>query len=146
MKNARLFLVLTMAIICGCHNGNDIASIPVDSPDCSGINNWPTAMAFVTLKNKGLLTNKKGPDKTTTKRISSESIGGGLYRQLHLTRFYDKSDRELKVITVCNVSHEECSMSDVDVFVVGDFIPGNESVVLGLLGDDPRKTIGPPPN
>ena len=88
-------------------------------PDCSGTNRWPTNMAFVHLKNAGITDNSKLDfTKTKTIRLASEKIGKDLYRQVHIVTFTEKSGKTIEVITVNNASEEECSMSDVEVFVV----------------------------
>lgn len=88
-------------------------------PDCTGVDSWPTSMAFVHLKNAGLTDNNKLDfTKTKTIRLASEKIGENLYRQIHYIIFTDKSGNSIEVITNNEASHEECSMSGVDVFVV----------------------------
>ncbi len=89
------------------------------SPDCAGVNNWATSMAFAHLKNAGLISNEVTVfSKTRTIRLASEKIGKDLYKQVHLVSFTEKSGNTIEVITVNDASHEECSMSDVDVFVI----------------------------
>jgi hypothetical protein len=89
------------------------------SPECDDPNNWAPSMAFVHLKNAGLIYNDT-TDFTKTKvvRLASEKIGKDLYRQVHLVIFTEKSGNKIEVITVNDASHEECSMSGVEVFVV----------------------------
>lgn len=93
------------------------------TPNCSGIDQWPTNMAYVYLKNKGITSpDKMDFSKTKTIRLASEKVGRDLYRQIHYIRFTEKSGRVIKVITINDVSNEECSMSDVEVFlVIGHF-------------------------
>ena len=88
-------------------------------PDCTGVDRWPTNMAFVHLKNAGITDNKR-IDFTKTKsiRLASEKIGKDLYRQVHHITFIEKSGNTIEVITSNEVSDEECSMSNVDVFVI----------------------------
>jgi len=89
------------------------------SPDCAHVEGWPSSMAFTYLKNAGLVNNVVLDfTKTTIKRLASEKIGKDLYRQVHLVRFYKKTGEQVAVITVNDASHDECSMSDVDVYVV----------------------------
>ncbi len=89
-------------------------------PDCSGVEMWPTNMTFVHLKNAGFTDNDRLDfTKTRTIRLASEKIGKDLYRQIHHITFSEKSGGMIETISVSNVSSEECSMSDVDVFVVG---------------------------
>lgn len=88
-------------------------------PDCTGVDRWPTNMAFVHLKNAGLTDNNKLDfTKTKTIRLASEKIGKDIYRQIHYIIFTEKSGNTIEVITSNNTSNDECSMSGVDVFVV----------------------------
>jgi hypothetical protein len=90
-----------------------------EAPDCTGVDRWPTSMAFVKLKNEGLTDNNKLDfTKTKTIRLASEKIGKDLYRQVHYIVFTEKSGNTIEVITVSEASNEECSMGDVDVFVI----------------------------
>ena len=91
----------------------------VKHPDCSGVERWAASMAYVHLKNDGLIS----PDtvdfeKTTSVRIASQQIGKNLFHQVHLVTFTRKSGETIQVITVNDASSEECSMSGVEVFVV----------------------------
>lgn len=93
------------------------------APDCSGVEMWPTSMTFVHLKNAGFTDNDKLDfTKTRTIRLASEKIGKDLYRQIHHITFTEKSGRVIETISLNNVSNEECSMSNVDVFVVGQHL------------------------
>ncbi len=90
-----------------------------EGPDCTGVERWPTSMAFVHLKNAGLTDNNKLDfTKTKTIRLASEKISNNLYRQVHYIIFTEKSGNAIEVITSNEASNEECSMSGVDVFVV----------------------------
>ena len=91
----------------------------IKHPDCSGIERWPTSMAYVHLKNAGLL----GPNitdfsKTKTVRLASEQIGDDLFKQVHKVTFTKVSGEIIEVITVNNASNQECSMSGVEVFII----------------------------
>jgi len=88
-------------------------------PDCSGVERWPTKIAYGKLKNAGI-TNNYNMDftKTKTVRLASEKIGEDLYRQVHYIKFTEISGKTIEVLTVNDVSSEECSMSDVDVYVI----------------------------
>jgi hypothetical protein len=88
-------------------------------PDCSGVGRWPTSMAFGDLKNAGITTNDRVDfGKTKTVRLVSERMAKDLYRQVHLVTFTEKSGRTIEVITVSDASSSECSMGDVEVFVI----------------------------
>jgi hypothetical protein len=89
------------------------------NPQCDGTDNWATNMAFVHLKNAGLIHNETTDfTKTKTVRIASEMIGKDLYRQVHDVTFTEKSGDLIEVITVNDASHQECSMSGVEVYVI----------------------------
>ena len=104
--------------------GDHSASAKSGDPECWGVERWPTAMAFAQLKNDGILDNYTVDfTKTRTTRIASEKIGPNLYRQVHDVEFTQKSGEQVEIITVNDASHEECSMSSVDVFVVLKHLP-----------------------
>jgi hypothetical protein len=95
------------------------ASAMAKSPDCTHPDAWPSSMAFTHMKNAGLVDNEVLDFKRSrVDRLASEKIGKDLYRQVHLVHFFKKSGEEVNAITVNEVSHRECSESDVDVFVV----------------------------
>lgn len=97
---------------------------PMTHPDCSSTDAWPTNMAFVHLKNAGLVNNESIDfEKTITKGIVSERLTENLFKQVHLVIFTEKSGGELKVITVNTVSFDECSESSVEVFVIQKVLP-----------------------
>jgi len=94
-------------------------------PDCTGVEAWPTSMAFVHLKNAAITNNDKLDfAKTKTVRLASEKIAPDLYHQVHHVSFIEKSGRLIEVITTNDVSSEECSMSEVDVYVVSKHLGG----------------------
>jgi hypothetical protein len=82
-------------------------------------------MAFAHLKNAGLTDNSQtDPTKAVAIRLASEKIGTDLYRQVYRITFHTNSGNDIEVITSSNASSEECSMSDVDVFVVSQHLGG----------------------
>lgn len=86
-------------------------------PDCSG--GWPTNMTFVLLKNAGLANNNNIDfSKTKTVRLASERVGKDLWRQVYRVTFTRKSGSRIEAIAIHNASREECSMSDVEIYVV----------------------------
>jgi hypothetical protein len=106
------FLLVTMAPM--VH-----AAESADHPDCSGIERWPTRMAHTQLKNAGLLDGEQIDfAKTKTVRLASEKTGPNAYRQIHRVTFSRRDGSEIEVITSNIASREECSMSDVEVYVV----------------------------
>jgi len=107
-----IFLYIIMFFL----NMNILAN---DVPDCSGVNHWAPSMAFVELKNNGFTTNDKLDfNKTISIRISSEKIAEDLYKQVHLVTYVEKKGKVFQLITINNASSEECSMSDVEVYLI----------------------------
>jgi len=96
------------------------SSAVAKDPDCARTTGWAANMAFGQLKNAGI-TNNEQVDfaKTRVVRMASERIGKDLYRQVHHITFIEKTGKTIDVITVNDASSEECSMSDVDVYVIG---------------------------
>ena len=99
-------------------------------PDCGGVDSWVTNMSLAYLKNQGV-TDSETLDFTRTNviRLASKDIGNKLYRQVYLIEFAETSGNKIKVISMHDAGDEECSMSDVQVFVlsaeVDCIIPGN---------------------
>ncbi|MBT9568593.1 MAG: hypothetical protein IV085_09880 [Thiobacillus sp.] len=76
-------------------------------------------MAFTHLKNAGEFDNDSLDfSKTKVTRLASEKIGKDLYRQIHLVKFVKQSGEDVLAMTVNEVSSQECSMSNVDVYLV----------------------------
>lgn len=99
-------------------NAIPIAAI-AGTPDCTGVDRWPTMSAVVRLQNAGLLKREQIDfAKTQVVRLASEAIGTDLYRQIHKVTFFRKSGVPVVIITTNEVSSQECSMSSVEVFVV----------------------------
>ena len=92
------------------------AAIAGEVPDCTGKNAWPAAMGGVYLKNAGLIEIIDFKD-IAVERLASERIGEDLYKQVHFIR-YVTEDTTFEMITVNDVSSVECSMSEVEVFVI----------------------------
>lgn len=89
------------------------------APDCAHPDAWPSGMALTHLKNAGLLDAQLFDfQKTSVRILASEKIGRDLYRQIHLVRFLKKSGEQVSAITVNEASNQECSMSNVDVYLV----------------------------
>ena len=101
-------------------------SVRLTGPDCSGVERWPTSMAFVHLKNAGNTDNDRLDfTKTRTKRLASEAIGRSRYRQVHHVTFTETSGKRIELITVNEATEEECSGSGVDVYVVAQHLGPN---------------------
>ena len=112
-------IVVAMALCAG-----PALARPPGPPDCTGIEAWPAAMAYGALKNAGDLSPETVDfSKRRSVRIASEQIGRDLYRQVHRVTFGLKDGRTIEVLTISDASHEECSMSDVTVFVVAKRLP-----------------------
>jgi hypothetical protein len=87
-------------------------------PDCTGVNRWPTRSALVSLKNAGLINDGVDFARTKTVRLASERLSQGMYRQIHLVTFVEKSGNKIEVITSNVASNDECSETGVEVFVI----------------------------
>ena len=87
---------------------------------CSGPDNWAAGSAYAQLKNAGLLTSD-GVDfsKTEVELLAQQKIGKDLYRQIHEIRFTLRSGSIVRAVSTSDASSEECSMSSVEVRVVG---------------------------
>lgn len=123
----RCFLTAAAAVLFGVG-----AEVYAKSPDCSHPDAWPSGMAFTHLKNAGMVDNDSlDAKKTRVSRLASERIGKhrydgkAVYRQVHLVQFFKKSGEPIEVITVNDASHIECSMSDVDVYVISKHLGGS---------------------
>ena len=100
-----------------------MASVPALAavPNCSGTGNWPASMAFAAMKNAKLVTNDQIDfSRTKVRRLTSEQVKKGLWRQVHLVQYYRKDGTVLEAITVSDASLDECSMGDVQTFVVSE--------------------------
>jgi hypothetical protein len=88
-------------------------------PDCAHRDAWPASMAFVELKNAGLIKPELiDGAKTSVRLLASQKVGRDRYSQVHLVRFTMKAGAQVSVLTVNEASHDECSLSDVRVFLV----------------------------
>ncbi|PIT52510.1 hypothetical protein [Snodgrassella alvi] len=86
------------------------------TPDCY---NWPMNMSKAWLKNANI-TNIYNLDESKTKitLLASEKKKDGLYTQVYHFVFYDKKGNSYEVITKNEASDDECSMSDVDSYLI----------------------------
>lgn len=115
MKNLIFIIVFAML--------PSVVAASAKDPNCAGVDQWPTNMAFVHLKNAGITTNEKIDFKRTkTTRLASEKIGKDLYRQIHHVTFTEKTGKTIEVIISNEASSEECSMSGVKVFVISQHL------------------------
>ena len=91
------FLALTLLVGCAEHRG--IVKQLVH-PECSGVEQWATSMAFVNLKNAGITDNEALDfTKTRTIRLASENIADNLYIQVHFITFVKKSGEKVNLTT-----------------------------------------------
>jgi hypothetical protein len=93
-------------------------------PLCNKPGQWPSNMAFVHLKNRGL-TNNENIDfsQTEVSRIASEQINDTTHRQVHLITFTQTDGGTIQAITISDATIEECSMSEVEVYRVEKVSP-----------------------
>ena len=84
---------------------------------------WPMNMSEVWLQNAGIVDIKNlDESKTKSTLLASEKKAKGLYTQIYHFIFYDKKGNIYEIITNSDASYEECSMSDVDVYLISKLI------------------------
>jgi hypothetical protein len=126
-------IVLAFALVAAGCSGR---MARVQSPDCAGVDSWPTGSAFAKLKNAGVTDNERLDfTKTKTVLVASQPIGDGVFRQVHHVLFTEKSGRQIEVITVNDASNEECSISEVEAYVV---TKPSDRPVAASVADSPR--------
>jgi hypothetical protein len=93
-------------------------------PQCDKPGQWPSNMAFVHLKNRGVTTNESIDfSKTKVLRIASEQVNDAIHRQVHLITFTEIDGGTVETITISDATINECSMSNVDVYLVEKVSP-----------------------
>ena len=97
-----------------------LAILPILSfakgPDCYS---WPMNMSEVWLQNAGIVAiDKLNESKTKITLLASEKKAKGLYTQIYHFIFYDEKGNTYETITKNDASYKECSMSDVDVYLI----------------------------
>ncbi|MCC8392657.1 hypothetical protein LJ656_08655 [Paraburkholderia sp. MMS20-SJTR3] len=115
MKRSFLLTLLLLPALC-----------LAESPQCD---RYPTNVAEIALRNSGFL--KPGYidySKIKAVRLASEKTGKDedgdqLWRQVYHITFHEKSGKRVSVITASDAGSEECSMSQVEVFVVAVHLP-----------------------
>jgi hypothetical protein len=96
-------------------------SLRTNGPDCSG--GWPTNMAQASLKNAGALNNEEIDfTRTKTTRLASEKVGKDLWHQVYFVTFFKRSGDSVQAVVVHDASIEECSMTEVQVYVVSKIL------------------------
>jgi hypothetical protein len=85
-------------------------------PNCYS---WPMNMTKSWLKNANI-TDIYNLDESRTKitLLASEKKGKDLYTQIYHFIFYDKKGNTYEVITKSDSSYEECSISDVNIYLI----------------------------
>lgn len=98
------------------------ASLASGSPDlgCSSPDAWAASSTCGRLRNAGLLT----PDsvyfsKTRVELLAQQQIGNDLHRQVHEIEYTLTSGAVVRAVAISDASSEECSMSSVEVRVIG---------------------------
>jgi len=86
------------------------------SPNCQS---WPMNMAEVWLKNNNIIDIQSiDKEKTRSTLLATEKKNGDLYTQVYFFTFYGKDGKSFDVITQSDATTEECSASEVNVFLV----------------------------
>ena len=84
---------------------------------------WPMNMSRTWLQNAGIVDIKNlDESKTKITLLASEKKAKGLYTQIYHFIFYDTTGNTYEIITNSDASYEECSMSDVDVYLISKLI------------------------
>jgi hypothetical protein len=88
------------------------------APDC---HNWPMNITKGWLKNINI-TDIYNLDESKTKvtLLASEKKKKDLYIQIYHFVFFDKQGNTYQVITQNEASHEECSMSSVNSYLISN--------------------------
>jgi hypothetical protein len=95
--------------------------------DCNYLHNYAENISYLKLKDQKLIKpNDVIENKTKSVLIASEKINKNLYKDVHLITFFLKNNTTIKVISINYSSPEECSMSDVEVYLIKSKISGNE--------------------
>lgn len=113
LKNCLVWALLaTMGVMLNA------TAAPLRHPECSGIERWPTRMAYQQLKNAGMPNSEQIDfSKIKTVRLASKRIGDDEHRQIHQATF-TLTDLSVFTVTTSNLaSNEECSKSAVGMFV-----------------------------
>ena len=87
--------------------------------ECAKPNSWAASMAQTHLKNAGLLKNEEIDfAKTEVSLLASEKKDRVLYHQIQKIVFSKKNGGKISAITENDASSEECSMSNVKVYLL----------------------------
>ncbi|NUE66746.1 hypothetical protein [Snodgrassella sp. ESL0253] len=86
------------------------------APDC---HNWPMNMTKGWLKNANIVDiYNLDESKTKITLLASEKKKKDLYIQIYHFVFFDKQGKTYEIITQNEASHEECSMSTVNSYLI----------------------------
>jgi hypothetical protein len=86
------------------------------APDC---HNWPMNMAEAWMQNAEIVDIPSlDESKTKIKLLALGKKKKGLYTQIFHFVFYDRKGNSYEVITKNEASDDECSMSDVDSYLI----------------------------
>jgi hypothetical protein len=85
-------------------------------PNCYS---WPMNMTLAWMKNENIVDIRKlDESKTKITQLVSEEIKKGVYTQIYNFVFYDTHGNSYQVITKSQASYEECSISDVNKYLI----------------------------
>ncbi|MDW6002753.1 hypothetical protein [Vibrio mangrovi] len=108
----RLFLLLFLAL-------SSFSSFARLDTTC---HTWPMNMAKIWLQDKKIVNEDElNEDRTQFKLLASETMKNAQYTDVYLFSFFDKTGKEYDVITQNISSDEECSISDVNIYMVSGF-------------------------
>lgn len=80
---------------------------------------WPMNMTEVWMKNAGIVDIiNLDESKTEVTLLASEKKGKDLYTQVYHFIFHDKKGNTYQIITKNDASSEECSMSEVNSYLI----------------------------
>jgi len=78
--------------------------------------------------------------KTETVMLASEKIRKNLYRQVYHVKFMEKAGNVIEAITVSDASREECSLGDVEVFVISQHLGVGQIKKPGIVQEKNKIT------
>ncbi|PIT54289.1 hypothetical protein BHC44_04115 [Snodgrassella alvi] len=86
------------------------------APNCFS---WPMSMTEIWMKNAGIVDIKDLDEpKTKITLMATEKKGKDLYTQIYHFIFYDKYNNSYEIITKIDSSHDECSISSVNGYLI----------------------------
>ena len=110
---SKLFYITISLLLSGC----------TKHPHCSDTDAWPTGMAYTHLKNAHIIEPENLDwERTITTRIASQKIGNDLYIQVHMIKFFTKDGESFTTIAVNEASNIECSMSNIDLYIISKIL------------------------